>query len=107
MAPAARTETSGKRHEKARPARCRAGISRLKAAIRWRSIRQRIGPHLEVHDLGQAALAAFDVEGRAVAGRGPDTAAFPAAVGIIDAAVHALGIEALRIRDPQRDELAV
>src|SRR5579883_2454922 len=69
-----------------------------------RSVRQRIRTHLEMHDLGQVALAAFQMERRAVAGRGPNAPSLPAAVRIVDAAVHALGIEAHRIRHAHIDE---
>src|SRR5579872_2264995 len=58
------------------------------------SIRQRIGAKLNVDDHRLAALAAFLVPRHAVAARGPQAAAFPAAVGIVDAAVEALGVEA-------------
>src|SRR5712675_2890239 len=44
---------------------------------------------------------------RAVAVRAPQSAAFPAAVRIVDPPIEALGIEAERIRDPDRDHLAV
>ncbi len=53
------------------------------------------------------AFAAFLEPRRAVAARGPQAPRLPAAVGIVDAAVEALGIEAERIRHPQRDHLAV
>src|SRR5262249_20263938 len=69
--------------------------------------RERVGPHLELHDLGCIPLAAFHVEGRAVAGVRPHAAALPAAVGIIDPAIEALGPEAHRIGDDHVDHLAV
>src|SRR5215470_4365762 len=47
------------------------------------------------------------MEWRAIAGAGPDAAAFPAAVRIVDAAVKGLGIEAHRIRHDHVDHLAV
>src|SRR5262249_15372254 len=54
------------------------------------SMRQRIGPELEVHGHGLHALAAFLKPRGAVAARGPQAAAFPAGVRIVDAAVEAL-----------------
>src|SRR6202008_2619985 len=45
--------------------------------------------------------------GRAFAVRAPKPAAFPAAVRIVDPPVKALGIEAERIGNPDRDHLAV
>ena len=44
---------------------------------------------------------------RAVATAGPKPAAFPAGIGIIDAPVEPLGVEAERVGHPQRDHLAV
>src|SRR6202035_2513731 len=45
--------------------------------------------------------------GRAVAVRAPQPAAFPAGVRIVDTPIEALGVEAERIGDPDRDHLAV
>src|SRR6266545_8018495 len=71
-------------------------------------LRQRIRPHLELHELRPLALAdAFVVERRAVAGGGPDAAALPAGVRIVDAAIEGLRIEAHRIRHHHVDHLAV
>src|SRR5205085_4011971 len=50
---------------------------------------------------------AFDQPWRAIAIGGPQTAAFPAGVRIIDAAVESLGVEAERIGHADRDHLAV
>src|SRR5262249_738015 len=69
--------------------------------------RQRIRPQLELHHLAGRALAAFDVIGRAPRIGRPQAFALPAAIGIIDAAIEPLGVEAHRIRHPQRDALAV
>src|SRR5438067_8135500 len=71
------------------------------------SQRQRVGAQLEVVDLGLCALAAFHVERRAAAGGGPDPLALPAGGGIVNAAVHALDVEAERIGHAQGDELTV
>src|SRR5882672_7342776 len=69
--------------------------------------RQRIRPDLELHHLRQRTLAALEVERRALAVGRPDAAAFPAGVGIVDATVHALGIEAERVGHAHVDPLAV
>src|SRR5215471_20190114 len=47
------------------------------------------------------------MEWRAVARAGPDAAAFPAAVRVVDAAVKGLGVEAHRIGHYEVDHLAV
>src|SRR5499425_26836 len=78
----------------------------VSSALR-RSLRQRIRAQLEVHGHGLHALAAFDQPRRAVAARRPQPASLPAGIGIVDAAVESLGVEAERIRHPQRDHLAV
>src|SRR5262245_64016360 len=69
--------------------------------------RQRIRPDLELHHLRQRALAALDVERGALAVGGPDAAAFPARVRIVDAPVHALGIEAERVGHAHTDPLGI
>src|SRR5262245_59752736 len=71
------------------------------------SVRERIGPDLEVDGEQLGALAAFAQPRRAVAAGAPQAAALPAAVGIVDAPVEPLGIEAERIRHAQRDHLTV
>src|SRR6202166_1462880 len=71
------------------------------------SVRQRIGPKLDVHCARHRALAAFLEPGRAVAARAPQSAAFPAAVRVVDPPIEALGVEAERIGNPDRDHLAV
>src|SRR5215471_10259630 len=83
------------------------------------SMRQRIGAQLEVHDQrarqrlrGLAGGArgrgvdAFDMHRGAVAGGHPQTTALPASIGVVDAAVEALGKEAHRIRHAQLDHPA-
>src|SRR3954462_3875932 len=72
-----------------------------------RLLRKRIRSKLEVHGHRLHALATFDQPRRPVAAAGPQPATFPAGIGIVDAAVKALGIEAERIRHAQRDHLAV
>src|ERR1700686_5163954 len=71
------------------------------------SVRQRIGPKLDVHGTRHRTLAAFLEPGRAVAIRAPQTAPFPPGVGIVDTPVKTLGVEAERIGNPDRDHLAV
>src|SRR6267142_1750368 len=71
------------------------------------SVRQRIGPELEMRCQRLGALAAFDQPWRAIAVCSPQAAALPAGVRIVDAAVKALGIEAERIGNADRDHLAV
>src|ERR1700722_16942708 len=75
------------------------------AAIR--SVGERIGAKLELHYLGQGSLAALVVERRPVAIGGPQAAALPAGIGIVDAAIEALGEEAHGIGDAQLDEFSV
>src|SRR3979490_789720 len=71
------------------------------------SVRQWIGPELDVHGARPGALAAFLEPRRAVAVRAPQPAAFPAGVRIVDTPIEALGIEAERIGNPDRDHLAI
>src|SRR5829696_3465634 len=68
---------------------------------------ERIGTELKLHNLGLRPLAAFVMKRRAVAVGRPQSAAFPAAAGIVDAAIKPLGEEAHRIGHDQLDELAV
>src|SRR5262249_40116768 len=72
-----------------------------------RSVRLRIGPHLDVYGGRLGALAAFLQPRRAVAVRAPQPAALPAGVRVIDAPVQALGKEAQRVRDTQHDHLPI
>src|SRR5580704_7939625 len=72
-----------------------------------RSMRQRIGPDLDMDRHGRHALAAFLEPGRAVAFRRPQAPALPAGVRIVDAGIKSLGIKAERVRDAQRHHLAV
>src|SRR5215469_923895 len=79
-------------------------------------MRERIGSQLEVHHqwarqrsragtgrAGRGCIDALDMRRRAVARRHPQAAALPAGIGIIDAAVEALGEETHRIRHAQLD----
>src|SRR2546423_7030802 len=56
---------------------------------------------------GTRRIDAFDVHGRSVAGGHPQSPALPAAVRIVDSAVHAFREEAHRIRNAQLDDLPV
>src|SRR4051812_42270350 len=58
------------------------------------SVRQRIGPDLDMHGTGLRALAAFLEPWRAVAVGAPQAAALPAGVRIVDAPVQAFREEA-------------
>src|SRR5271163_4327062 len=71
------------------------------------SVRERIGAHLHLVELRRVLDAAFVVERRPAAERGPDALALPAGLGIVDAAVDVLGEEAERIGNPKGHELAV
>src|SRR6202051_691480 len=71
------------------------------------SVRQRIGAELDVHGGRDRARADFLEPGRTLAVRAPQAAALPAGVGIVDPPIEALGIEAERIGNPDRDHLAV
>src|SRR2546426_11041041 len=80
-------------------------------------MRERIGAQLEVHDqragqglarsAGTGGVDAFDMHGRSVARGHPQSPALPAGFRIVDAAVHALGEEAHRVRDAELDDLPI
>src|SRR5262249_24074115 len=67
--------------------------------------RQRIRRQLKLHHLALLPFAALDVPDRTARIGRPDRLALPAGVGIVDAAVETLGVEAHRIRHAQRHEL--
>src|SRR5262249_37347754 len=71
------------------------------------SVRERVGPHLDVYGARLGALSAFLTPWRAVAVRAPQAAALPAGIRVIDASVQALGKEAQRVGDAQHDHLPV
>jgi membrane-associated PAP2 superfamily phosphatase len=90
------------------PARRRAArADTLKSIVPGFLSRQRIRPHLEVHDERLRALAAFLEPRRAIAARHPQPTALPSRVRVVDAAFEALRVEPEGIRDPQRHHLAV
>src|SRR5262249_14157896 len=60
------------------------------------SMRERVGPHLEVHGHRLHALAAFLQPRHPIAARCPQAAALPTGIRIVDPAVEALGVEAGR-----------
>src|SRR3974390_3330418 len=70
-------------------------------------IRQWIGPHLEMHDLGHGSLPGFGVERGTGTPGGPHALPLPAGLGIVDASVHSFREEAERIRHAQYRELTV
>src|ERR1700677_2900677 len=72
-----------------------------------RSPCQRIGPDLQVVNLGLRLLTPFVMERGARAKRRPQSAPLPAGILVVDAAVHVLREEAHWVRYPQIDQLAV
>src|SRR5881628_26745 len=72
-----------------------------------RSLRERIGAELELHDLARRPLAAFDVEGRSCGVGRPQPLTLPAGVRIVDAPVHPFGVEAHGVGNAKDDELPV
>src|SRR5262245_45021423 len=68
------------------------------------SPRQRVGAELEFQHLAGLPLAAFDMIRRAAGVGRPDPAALPATIGIVNAPIEPLGMEAHRIGHAQRDE---
>src|SRR5437588_11883454 len=71
------------------------------------SLRERIGPKLELHGYRLCALATLLEPWCAVAARGPQSPTLPAGFCIVDAPVKAFGIEAEWIGHAQHDHLAV
>src|SRR5215470_1294193 len=71
------------------------------------SVRERVGPHLDVYGARLGALSAFLKPWRAVPVRAPQPAALPAGIRVIDASVQPLGKKAQRVRDAQHDHLLV
>src|SRR5262249_24208157 len=71
------------------------------------SVRQRVGPYLDVDGARLRTPATLLEPRRAVAPRAPQPTALPAGIGVVDAAIETLGKEAKRIRDAQHDHLAV
>ena len=83
------------------------GARGLRFILQQTSIRERIRPKLDVHGARHCALVTFLEPRCAIAVRAPQSAAFPAAVWIVDPPIQALGIKAERIGNPDRDHLAV
>ena len=79
--------------------RCRYMLRRLSC--------ERVGSDLEMHHEWPGPLAAFFQPRRAIATRHPEAAALPARIRVIDTAIEALAVEAQRIGNAHRDELAV
>src|SRR5512140_1919515 len=71
------------------------------------SVRQRIGPQLEVRDLRPLALPALLMPRRLLVVPRPESPAFPAGFRVVDAAVEPAREEPERIRHAQHDELPV
>src|SRR6266481_3901252 len=72
-----------------------------------RSVRERIGAQLHVHDDRLLTLAALHEPRRPGAAGRPEPRALPAGVRVVDAPIEPLGVEAQRVRDAQQDHLAV
>src|SRR3989454_7364155 len=72
-----------------------------------RSLRERIGAELELHDLARRPLAAFDVEGRSCGVGRPQPLTLPAGVRIVNTPVHPFGVEAHGVGNAKDDELPV
>src|SRR5215467_146492 len=88
-------------------ARTTTGGTTLDRCCRAASVSKRIRAQLEVHDLGQASLAAFHEPWGAITTGGPQAAALPSRIRIIDAPIESLGVEAQGIGDAQHDHFAV
>src|SRR5215813_8909909 len=71
------------------------------------SVGERVGAELEVEGERHGTLAAFLEPRRAVAARRPHPATFPSGIGVVDAAVQALGVKAQRVGDAQYNPFAV
>src|SRR5437588_1272698 len=65
--------------------------------------REWVGAQLKVQDLAGRALAALHVERRPRAHGPPEPPPLPASGGIVDPAVHPLGVEPHRVGDAQHD----
>ena len=96
------------------PFRARIGANKRKplqetdgASLGNRSVSQQIRADLDMNGTRARALAAFHQPRRAVAIGAPESAALPAGIRIVDAAVEAFGVEAHRVRNTQHDHLAV
>src|ERR1035437_4520565 len=97
-----------RRTERARYSRQREPCgARFISGSRESSVCERIGAKLHVHGARHASLAAFLEPRRAVTVRAPQPASLPAGVRIVDTPVDALRVEADRVRDADRDHLAV
>src|SRR5262245_43762784 len=70
-------------------------------------VRERVGTKLEVYGYGLRAFPTFFQPRRAVAASGPQAAALPAIIGIVDAPVEAFGVEAHWIGHAQHDHLPI
>src|SRR5258708_4146602 len=75
--------------------------------MKSRSMRQRIGADLDVYRARRGTFAGLHQPRRAVTVRSPQSPALPPGVRVVNPCVEALGKEAYRIRDAERDELAI
>src|SRR6267142_3493114 len=67
---------------------------------------QRVRPNLEVHDLPFCTLTAFNMPDEVRAVVRPQSAAFPSAVRVVDAPIHAARVEPQGIRYAELDPLS-
>src|SRR5262245_17690335 len=70
-------------------------------------LRQWIRTNLELHQLAGVPFSTFSVEWRSSRVGGPDGFTLPTAIGVVNAAIHAFCIKAHRIRNAERQELAI
>src|SRR4051812_2739351 len=87
--------------------RCAPGASVIVLSWDDALLRQSVRPDLELDDLARRPFAAFHVERSTGADRGPQTLPLPAAVRVVDATIHPLGVEAERVRHAQDDPFAI
>src|SRR5688500_15074615 len=100
------------------PSAVRGGFRLWAAAVNDRTISatartptnsfgERIGTHLEVHDLAGRPLARLHVKRRSRAHGCPQPPALPPGLRIVDPAIQPLRVEPGRVRDAKYDPLAV
>ena len=68
---------------------------------------QRVGSQLEFYDFARRTFPTFEVEGRPGTVGRPETLSLPAGVGVINPAVHPLGVEPERIGNPENDPFPI
>src|SRR5215472_5026553 len=76
-------------------------------AISCLLIGERVRAELEADDLGGGTLPGLEMEHRPSGIGGPQRPSLPAAIGVVDAAIHPLCEVVVHIGHPQNHELAV